>query len=160
MHFCSKCHNMYYIKIFEDSNQTKKLVYYCRNCGNEETDINEGSVVVSKTNIKKGKQTFHHIINKYTKLDPTLPRLSNIDCPNQGCITNKSKDSDISTLDSGVGAGVGAGAGAGTTIGTDEENKGKNIDKEVIYIRYDNENMKYVYLCVHCDTVWQTNDKY
>ena len=32
-------------------------------------------------------------------------------------------------------------------------------ENEVIYIRYDNENMKYIYLCVHCDTTWKTNDK-
>ena len=28
--------------------------------------------------------------------------------------------------------------------------------KEIIYIRYDNINMKYIYLCTHCDTSWKT----
>jgi DNA-directed RNA polymerase subunit M/transcription elongation factor TFIIS len=147
---------MYYIKLFADTeDQTKKLIYYCRKCGNEETDINEGSVVVSKTHIKKGKQTFHHIINKYTKLDPTLPRISNVDCPNRGCITNRDQQEE------GVGAGVGVGAGEGSVSSASPADLGSNsrskVDKEVIYIRYDNENMKYVSLCVHCDTVWHTN---
>ena len=35
----------------------------------------------------------------------------------------------------------------------------KEKDNEVIYIRYDNENMKYIYLCVNCDTTWKTSDK-
>lgn len=28
--------------------------------------------------------------------------------------------------------------------------------KEIIYIRYDNINMKYLYLCSHCDFTWTT----
>ena len=64
-----------------------------------------------------------HIINKYTKLDPTLPRISTILCPNPNCRTN-----------------------------TDD------MSKEIIYIRYDDANMKYVYLCSTCDTVWKTED--
>ena len=35
----------------------------------------------------------------------------------------------------------------------------KEKENEVIYIRYDNENMKNIYLCVNCDTTWKTNDK-
>jgi DNA-directed RNA polymerase subunit M/transcription elongation factor TFIIS len=31
--------------------------------------------------------------------------------------------------------------------------------REVIYIRYDDTNMKYVYLCVHCDMTWRTDNR-
>jgi DNA-directed RNA polymerase subunit M/transcription elongation factor TFIIS len=31
--------------------------------------------------------------------------------------------------------------------------------REIIYIRYDDINMKYVYLCVHCDTMWKTDNR-
>ena len=31
--------------------------------------------------------------------------------------------------------------------------------KEVIYLRYDDKNMKYIYLCNVCDTVWKTNEQ-
>lgn len=121
MHFCSNCQNMYYIRINTDD--PNKIVYYCRNCGNEDKLIALENVCVSKTFIKKNEQTFNHIINKYTKLDPTLPRISTILCPNSDCITNKTEK-----------------------------------EKEIIYIRYDDTNMKYVYLCCHCDTVWNTNE--
>jgi len=122
MHFCSNCSNMYYIRI--NSDDPNSLVYYCRQCGNEDKSIGVGNVCVSKIQIKKSEQSFNHIINKYTKLDPTLPRINNVLCPNADCATNT-----------------------------------KNDAREIIYIRYDDTNMKYIYLCSTCDTVWNTNDK-
>ena len=121
MHFCSVCQNMYYIRI--NAEDTNKLVYYCRNCGQEDNymNVSDTNVCVSKTNIKKNEQSFHHIINRYTKLDPTLPRTSKILCPNADCSTNK-----------------------------------KEEPREIIYMRYDDINMKYVYLCATCDTTWKT----
>ena len=122
MRFCSDCKNMYYIRINADD--PNKLVYYCRNCGNEDKLLTVDNVCVSKTQIKKNEQSFSHIINKYTKLDPTLPRINNILCPNPDCQTNT-----------------------------------KDKEREIIYIRYDDTNMKYVYVCSECDTVWKTNDQ-
>ena len=31
-------------------------------------------------------------------------------------------------------------------------------DKEVIYLRVDDVNMNYVYICAKCDTIWKTSD--
>ena len=121
MHFCSNCKNMYYMRINVDD--PNKLIYYCRKCGNENDVIAIENVCVSKTYIKKNEQSFNQIINKYTKLDPTLPRINTILCPNSDCTTNT-----------------------------------KNTEREIIYIRYDDINMKYVYLCSTCDVVWQTNE--
>jgi DNA-directed RNA polymerase subunit M/transcription elongation factor TFIIS len=123
MHFCNLCSNMYYIRINADD--PNKLVYYCRKCGNEDTTLAAQNVCVSRTQIKKSEQSFNHIINKYTKYDPTLPRINNIKCPNPNCITNK---------------------------------EGK--EREIIYIRYDDVNMKYVYLCTEdmCNTVWRITE--
>jgi len=112
---------MYYISI--DPNNANKLVYYCRNCGNVDETLSVDNVTVSKIQLKKSEQEFSHIINKYTKLDPTLPRINTVLCPNIGCKTN-----------------------------TDD------LPREIIYIRYDDTNMKYVYLCSTCDTVWKTED--
>ena len=123
MHFCSKCGNMYYIRLSTDDET--QLIYYCRKCGNENTTITEDNVVVSKKIIVKKEQRFNHIINKYTKLDPTLPRITNIKCPNKDCNSNK-EDTDV-----------------------------KN---EIIYMRYDDTNMKYVYICVNCDTTWKNTE--
>lgn len=122
MHFCNLCSNMYYISL--DPSDPNKLVYYCRNCGNKDLNISVKDVTVLKVQLKKSEQEFSHIINKYTKLDPTLPRVSNILCPNEDCPTNK-----------------------------DDKHR------EIIYIRYDDSNMKYVYLCSTCDTVWKTEDQ-
>ena len=67
MHFCEECGNMYYIKISEDTNS---LNYYCRKCGNENKELINGdeSICVSKTEIKKGSNSYKHIINKYTNM--------------------------------------------------------------------------------------------
>jgi DNA-directed RNA polymerase subunit M/transcription elongation factor TFIIS len=32
--------------------------------------------------------------------------------------------------------------------------KSKDEDNEIIFIKYDKENMKYKYYCVHCDYFW------
>jgi len=118
MRFCNNCDNMYYIRI--NAENPNKLVYYCRNCGNEDNNLTSENVCVSKTQIKKGEQSFNHIINNYTKLDPTLPRINNILCPNNVCPTNT-----------------------------------EDKPRENIYIRYDDTNMRYVYLCSTCDHVWK-----
>ena len=130
MHFCTKCGNMYYLKLLNKDED--KLIYYCRNCGHEDESLvtNLNNLYVSKTDIKK-EMNYKNSINKYTKLDPTLPRIHNIDCPNPNCECNKMKE------------------------GTDEP----LVEKEILYIRYDDANMKFVYLCAHCDTIWNTQSK-
>lgn len=122
MYFCSKCENMYYIKLSEEDKNT--LIYYCRKCGNEDKKLTKENIYVSKTHFKKSTQNFSHLVNEYTKLDPTLPRRNNIPCPNNECESHK---------------------------------KGKN--SEVIYLRYDDENMKYIYICNHCDKIWKTDEQ-
>jgi DNA-directed RNA polymerase subunit M/transcription elongation factor TFIIS len=109
---------MYYIHI--DGLNADKLVYQCHNCGNEDKYLVNENISVSKTQIKKTEQTFHNIVNPYTKLDPTLPRVNNILCPNANCDTNT-----------------------------------KNKPREIIRMRYDDTNMKYLNLCSECDTVWK-----
>ena len=67
MHFCSECKNMYYIRIAAEDSNT--LIYYCRNCGNKYSTISVKDVTVSNVQLKKSKQEFTHIINKFTKFD-------------------------------------------------------------------------------------------
>ena len=133
MHFCENCGNMYYIEL--NKNKTDSLIYYCRNCGNKNDKLIEelNNFCVSKTHIIKDTNQYKNVINEYTHLDPTLPRVKfNMICPNAECDSNKgndeSKDSD--------------------------DNK---KEKEIIYLRYNDKNMKYVYLCGVCKTHWKTD---
>ena len=123
MKFCVKCENMYYIGI--DADNTNQLIHYCRHCGHKDESIDDEGVCVLNTQLKKGAQKFTHIINEYTKLDPTLPRIYNMKCPNEECKTNQEKYEKLT---------------------------------EIIYMRYDDNNLKYLYICAECDTNWKTND--
>ena len=137
MKFCSECQNMYYIKINgEDANT---LVYYCRFCGHEDNEPTDDGVVVLRTEYKKTEQQFSHMINRYIKHDPTLPRITNVKCPNEGCKSNGATDKSSSSASGGHEAS-------------------KGHESSVIYLRYDDANMKYLYICEHCDTTWKTDD--
>lgn len=128
MHFCTQCGNMYYIKIKNEGDDS--LIYYCRKCGFEDNDIvqDANSLCVSKTHVRGGgdSKIYSQVINKYTKLDPTLPRINTIKCPNVKCSTN-----------------------------SNEEKEG-SVKREIIYLRYDDTNLKFVYLCPACDQIWKT----
>lgn len=39
-----------------------------------------------------------------------------------------------------------------------ESNKKENKKSDVIYIRYDDNHMKHLYLCTICDYIWKSND--
>ena len=127
MKFCRQCDNMYYIRINgeneeEESVEDNSLIYYCRNCGNKETNIMD-TICISDSQVKSEEKMLNYV-NEYTKYDPTLPRVDNVPCPNTECITHKD---------------------------------GK-LDKEVIYVRYDDINLKFIYVCPHCEHVWKIKE--
>ena len=127
MKFCKECDNMYYISLKQGSDDDKDiLVYYCRSCKSYEDDnITDEDVCVYTTQMKNIEQQYHHIVNKYTKYDPTLPRVDTIPCPNPKCESNNKE-------------------------------KKEGSKSEVIYIRYDDANQLYIYLCSKCNVVWKT----
>jgi DNA-directed RNA polymerase II subunit RPB9 len=126
MKFCLVCQNMLYINIKEEDDT---LNYYCRNCDYNE-DCHTSVCISSSSDVMKNANSYRNVINKYTKHDPTLPRVNNISCPNAECETNK-----------------------------DKEDASEKVEKEVIYFRYDSRNMKYLYLCCVCDVSWVIDDK-
>lgn len=133
MHFCTVCQNMYYIRLTGENKD--QLIYYCRKCGHEDDELIASleNVCVSQTQLKASVSSYEHIINKYTKLDPTLPHINNIKCPNSACTSNasnKEKKDDDSSSDKA----------------------------DILYLRYDDTNMKFVYLCTECNTVWKSAD--
>jgi hypothetical protein len=104
-----------------------ELVYYCRNCGNVDDSPTENSLVISSANFKNEDAFISSFINSYTKRDPTLPRTNLLKCPNNDCISNEKK--------------------------SDKEESEKS--SEIICIRYDAIELKYIYLCSYCDTAWK-----
>jgi DNA-directed RNA polymerase subunit M/transcription elongation factor TFIIS len=86
MRFCTVCGNMYYIRLSLDN--ANQLVYYCRNCGNEDTNISQEDLIISSSATVSNDINISSHINRYTKFDPTLPRVDNILCPNADCSTN------------------------------------------------------------------------
>ena len=127
------------------------LIYYCRNCGHEDSTLSAESICVSDTQFRRSEQNFTHIVNEYTKHDPTLPRINTIKCPNHECISNTSSMAGGGSSSSETNKKI--------TNTNDEKIDLENNHREVIYIRYDDVNMKYVYLCVHCDTTWKTDNR-
>ena len=120
---------MYYIELSDKNEDT--LIYYCRNCQNKDDKLIKqlNNFCVSKTHIIKNSEGHGNVINEYTHLDPTLPRIKfNMVCPNAKCDSN---------------------------IQEGDENPKK--EKEIIYLRYNDKNMKYVYLCAVCKTHWTTD---
>ncbi len=123
---------MYYIRL--TGKNKDQLIYYCRKCGHEDDELIASleNVCVSQTQLKASVSSYEHIINKYTKLDPTLPHINNIKCPNTACASNESADE--------------------TKDGDDQK------EADILYLRYDDTNMKFVYLCTECNTVWKSAD--
>ena len=118
MIFCSCCKNMCSPKTTLDN----QLVFICGNCQHEEKIQDESQLIVSTIQIKQNgvKNFFQQEINSCTKLDPTLPHIRTIPCPNPHCETNK------------------------------------NVERDVVVIRYDNEELKYMFICTVCDTAWDS----
>lgn len=122
MRFCPNCQMMLFVKLSsEDGNG---LSYYCRNCGHESGQEGMESACVLTTNLSGSKSQYGNVINRYTKMDPTLPRTNMIKCPSQECPSNN-----------------------------------QQAKREVIYLRYDDVRMKYMYLCAHCDEAWKTGEQ-
>jgi len=124
MKFCVQCSNMYYIGI--DAEDTNQLTYYCRHCGHVDEYLTKDGLCVLETHFKQNTQNTKTIINPYTKLDPTLPRIR-MHCPNEACKINTADDEDKLA--------------------------------EVIYIRYNDADLKYIYMCTTCDTTWKTDER-
>ena len=66
MHFCKVCDNMFYIRLKDQDDN--KLIYYCRNCGNEEENFSEETIIISSSKFDKQEKQFDYVINKFYKV--------------------------------------------------------------------------------------------
>lgn len=108
--FCIRCDNKYYHQI-----QDNKLIYYCRVCGHQ--DLNIAGLCVLNTQYGHSTDSYEHVVNRFTKFDPTLPHIY-LKCPNEKCTTKEITDA--------------------------------------IYLRYEPNQMKHLYICTECDHKWTT----
>ena len=94
-----------------------KLYRVCDTCGYQKEDTGG---LITETYIKdKETDSYKILLNEFTRQDPTLPYLKDLDCPNNQCGSNKGIDS-----------------------------------KKVIFLKYDTDNLKFVYICDNCEKTW------
>jgi DNA-directed RNA polymerase subunit M/transcription elongation factor TFIIS len=90
MRFCPVC--AYYLSLkVRTSEEDRGVDLLCRHCGYKEEmkpKSSEEALILEMNFAAAGsqKQTVSQL-NEFTKLDPTLPRLKTIACPNQACPT-------------------------------------------------------------------------
>ena len=97
----------------------QQLTYTCKHCGAVELGLEPASTVVLSTDYTDDQASFNQFASPYITHDPTLPRVSNIICPNAACTRPNPKPN------------------------------------EVIFVKYDPVNVKYLYHCVHCSHFWK-----
>ena len=88
MKFCKECNNM----LYSIEEREKKAFLKCRSCAYEEEVTKENRVVYEHD--LQQNTSIQHSINPYLKYDPTLPRFTNMVCPNDTCSTHN-KESNI-----------------------------------------------------------------
>ena len=125
MKFCENCDFMLYIKLEDD-----KLTYECKNCGNKiDHKKNDIDNCIYSKDYKINEISYSWMVNPDLCHDPTLPRVSNIPCPNN----EKNEDTGEFLCPT----------------------KNKTEDNEVIYVLFDKKNLKYFYMCCHCKSTWK-----
>lgn len=86
MDFCPKCDSVLYLSTSKEEGKIK-LLNICRNCGYKSLNENNCCVYNHNFEMDAANNTYNNLNNKYLIKDPTLPRLSNIDCINNNCLT-------------------------------------------------------------------------
>jgi len=120
MKFCARCDNMLYISLSVASvaGGDPQLTYTCKHCGATEYSAGPSTAVLS-TDYADDQASFNQFATPYIRHDPTLPRVSDVACPNEQCT------------------------------------RAPEAPNEVIYVKYDPVNLKYLYHCVHCSHFWK-----
>ena len=128
--------------------------------------------------------TENALLSQYTINDPTLPRISNIKCVNTNCLTNlQVNDRDIYHCKNLTDVEIEdiksvftkvekinqeelliiLKEGEQDQLSTKMEQYSKKITKfvkpqrEIIFMKYDPINLKYMYICSTCKTTWKND---
>jgi hypothetical protein len=150
--FCKVCR--YYLYLDEvitadesdEKGAKKELRRVCRNCGYQE--VMKGGLILEIDLKEKTSEGYKILMNEFTKDDPTLPHVHNLRCPNRGCLSNKGRAYPADNPDAEAAPAEAAAKAA-------NEDKGE-VESDVIYLKYDAINMKYLYICNVCETKWRS----
>ena len=123
--FCPVCRNLLFLmNAVEPTEGAAKeegaLRWSCKACGHLE-DYVEGGMLYEINLQQNVSEGYKVILNEFTRLDPTLPHVKNIKCPNEEC---------------------------GSNTGASE--------RDVIYMKYDATNLKFLYICNICEQHWKS----
>lgn len=137
MNFCPKCENLLVLE--QGSNETttsagqKQKNYFlnriCTNCEYSEVD-NKGGLVNETIVQERASEGYKILLNEFTRQDPTLPHVGTLPCPN-------------TTGDPSVGKAI-------------CPTHSSNTPRDVIIIKYDAQNMKFLYICNVCGEQWRS----
>ena len=184
--FCKKCDNMLYI---HSTDNLSNLKYYCKNCDYTEIDVNPSGCIYENV-YNTNYLTYDIITNKYTRNDPTLPRIKNMKCINTECVSNGEHKYALLLKDISIHDGAAFEQKLTSILSDGKAHKRLNIDNDnilityenasdallikseiekihkyiefhekldslIIFIKYDPDNLKYVYVCDYCNTSWK-----
>lgn len=173
MQFCEKCDNLTSLK----SNEEQTMLFAeCLQCGFSVSVPNDENQYVFRKQYTKRSADPQTFINQFTAFDPTLPRLRNKTCINNDCLSKaghlwKTSGLNVSEVATLLGKPVDSLDVRKKWSETEwllhlptETNSfpvdSKHITRfegEVVYIKYDDQNMKYLYICTTCNKAWKND---
>ena len=134
MNFCKHCENMLYISVTEDT--PPKMKFYCKNCNYSF----EGS-----------EQDHQHVIShQYNSHDDSAY--------NEKCVSSVNYNIDMTSHKQYINPLIKHDQTlprVNNIVCPKDCTNGQNKEPEVIYIKYDHENMKYLYFCCNCEHFWK-----
>lgn len=98
MRFCKGCDNMQEIQLLQPpaGAGTYQLLYTCKHCGLSEPAAEDGSgALVMSTDYSDDKTSYMQYASPYIRHDPTLPRVSDISCPNERCTRAEGEPNEV-----------------------------------------------------------------
>jgi DNA-directed RNA polymerase subunit M/transcription elongation factor TFIIS len=126
MKFCNVCDNMLYIRLEATEGNGNKLVYFCKNCGN--------SIDGEDTATKSCIIDTNYIDDQTTYKQFATPYITHD--------PTLPRVNDIACPNAECSSVAGSSAAATTP--------------EVIYVKYDATNLKFLYHCTRCSTFWKS----
>lgn len=129
MQFCNSCKNMMYLSI--DEMNPNILLLYCRQCGTTQS-LQNNTISIASSSIENSSSGGGSSGDDSSSFAHYINPFTKYDptLPRTNAILCPNENCSTN------------------------HGEGRN-DREIITIRYDDKNMKYMYLCSTCDTVWK-----